>query len=281
MLLQAYLAYYIMPPMFTGSKARLHFIKKAPGPDYNWLFLPGGPGLGSESLNELIALLKPPGSVWQLDLPGDGSNTTGDFAHWSNALIEAVSALPHVILVAHSSGGMFALATPELEKHLIGLVIMDSAPDASWQQSFAELVKNNPLPEAEKLQAQYDLNPSNALLKQLTIACAPYFATEKSLDQITQLIQHLPFNYKAHLWAAKHFDPTYRAKWVPQTLPTLLFAGDQDHLTPLSLFLERKDFHRANVVIRKIAGGSHFPWIDNPGGVIGVFEEFYPRLPAL
>ncbi len=143
-----------MKNLWTKSKARLRFLKTNPG-NYNWLFLPGGPGLGSESLTGLTDLLNLPGSTWQLDLPGDGSNTTGDFSRWPEALIEAVSALPHVILVAHSSGGMFALATPEVENKLRGLVLMDSAPDASWQTSFAAAVKANPLPEAEKLQALF------------------------------------------------------------------------------------------------------------------------------
>lgn len=233
--------------------------------------------MGSESLCGLTDLLRLPGSTWLLDFPGDGSNATGDFSHWQEALIEAAGALPNVILVAHSSGGMFALAAPELEGILRGLVLMDSAPDTSWQSCFAQLVKAYSLPEADKLQAFFDARPSNALLKKLTIACAPYFSTEKSLDQIVNLLETLPFNYKTHAWAGEHFDQTYAAKWVPQTLPTLICAGEHDHLTPLRLFQERQDFQRGNIAIRKIKNGSHFPWIDNPQGVAQVFEEFTIR----
>ncbi len=44
--------------------------------DINWLFLPGGPGLGSEALTDLTGLLrdKIPGVIWHFDLPNDGSN---------------------------------------------------------------------------------------------------------------------------------------------------------------------------------------------------------------
>jgi len=271
--------------LWTKLKARLQLVHTAPGKNYNWLFLPGGPGLGSESLNGLAEMLQLPGTVWHVDFPGDGSNTTTDdaeyFSHWSAALIEVTSALENVILVAHSSGGMFALATPELEKNITGLVLMDSAPDASWQQFFAQYVKENPLTETEKWQTIYDKDPSNETLRQLTIACAPYFSTKNSLQKIILLLQSLPFNYKTHLWAATHFDQTYQAKWVPKTIPTLIFAGDQDHITPLKLFLDSHDFQRENILIREIDNASHFPWLDNPEKIKQIFEEYCQRFQLL
>jgi len=268
--------------LWTKSKARLQFVSENAGENYNWLFLPGGPGLGSESLNDLIDILHLPGNIWKVDLPGDGSNNTEDdtqyFSHWSQALIEAVSALPNVILVAHSSGGMFALATPALENILTGLILMDSAPDASWQEFFTQYVKDHPLPETEKLQQKYDINPSNETLKQLTIACAPYFATAASMQSIITLLKKLPFNYKTHVWAAHHFDNTYQAKWIPGILPTLVFAGEYDYITPLNLFTARDDFKRDNITIKKISGGSHFPWYENPVEVKKMFDEFCQKL---
>lgn len=135
------------PYLWTRSKARIRCLHTNPGKNFNWIFIPGGPGLGSESLAGLPEILQLPGTAWHADLPGDGSNTTEDdikyFSQWSVALIEVACALENVILVAHSSGGMFSLATPELEKIITGLVLMDSAPDASWQKCFAQQVKEN------------------------------------------------------------------------------------------------------------------------------------------
>ena len=130
---------------WTRSGARLQRVHQNSNSQYNWLFLPGGPGLGSESLSDLIKILSLPGAIWYLDLPEDGSNTTDDkfsFSNWSISLIEATKALDQVILVAHSSGGMFALATPELEDNLLGLVLMDSSPNASWQNFLCSMLKN-------------------------------------------------------------------------------------------------------------------------------------------
>ena len=212
--------------LWTQSKARLQFIRANSGECYNWIFLPGGPRIGSESLNGLTQILSLPGAAWHLDLPGDGSNITSDdsydFANWSKALLEAVSALKNVILVAHSTGGMYALATAALEKILTGLVLMDSAPDATWQQAFAEYVKKYPLAVVEQLQKLYEQSPSNETLKQATIASAPYFMTKHGLKKSIDLLESLPFNYKSHAWSAKYFDETYKAAWIPKKLPTLI-----------------------------------------------------------
>jgi pimeloyl-ACP methyl ester carboxylesterase len=250
--------------------------------NYNWLFLPGGPGLGSESLSWLTKILKLPGAIWHLDLPGDGSNITPDdekyFSRWSDALLEAVSSLNNVILVAHSTGGMYALATPRLEKVLSGLVLMDSAPDSSWQKKFIQYVQAHPIKQSGKLQIQYAKKPNNRLLKKITISSAPYSFTKKGLNKGVSLLKTLPFNYKTCEWSGKHFDQTYKAKWVPRNIPTLILAGEEDQIIPLDLFIASKKFKRKNIIIRSIKGAGHFPWIENPRQVVNVFNEYYQFL---
>jgi pimeloyl-ACP methyl ester carboxylesterase len=111
-------------PIWTKSNARLNRLRRDNHTKYNWLFLPGGPGLGSESLHNLTEMLSLPGTIWYLDLPGDGSNITEDdensFSNWSNALIEATNELDNVILVAHSSGGILLLQHQNLKTILWG-----------------------------------------------------------------------------------------------------------------------------------------------------------------
>jgi pimeloyl-ACP methyl ester carboxylesterase len=267
-----------MMTRWTKSKARLTLIRTQPGGNYNWLFLPGGPGLGSESLKGLTDLLHLPGTIWHLDLPGDGSNRIVDdveaFSNWSEALIEATTALDDVILVGHSLGGMFALATPELASHLEGLVLIASAPDASFQESFAVYVTNNPLPNTRPLEIQYETNPDDEIFKELTIAYAPYMATDSGKKAIVTLMEGLPFNYRPYRWTGKNFNPIYKAKWVPKNIPVLVMAGDKDYLTPLKLFRDLPEYQGENVLMREIPGASHFPWLENPERVRKVFEEY-------
>lgn len=271
-----------MSYLWTELNARLQLISTTKGANYNWLFLPGGPGLGSESLHELTKLLHLPGTIWHLDLPGDGSNVTANnaqsFSHWSQALVQATQALDNVILVAHSTGGMYALSTPELQDNLEGLVLMNSAPDASWQQEFMQHVAAHPLPAVQALQKIYTQNPTNQTLKEITIASASYFFTGNNFEQKTAFLETLPYNHQVCDWSAEHFDQTYKARWIPKKIPTLIFAGQNDFITPLKLFTQSKEFERDNIVIKSIDHAGHFPWLENPGDVIIAFKEYSQRI---
>jgi len=262
--------------LWTQSKARLQLIKSNPKYNLNWLFLPGGPGLGSESLNNLTRLLSLPGSVWHLDLPGDGSNCGDDasFANWQMALMEAVSALPNPILVGHSTGGMYALSTPELKKYLSGLVLISSAPDTSWRKQYFEFCKNNPIIETNKIATKYAKHPNNTLLRQLTIASASQCFSAKSMKKGIKLLSSLPYNHQACDWSGAYFDDTYKAKWIPKDIPVLIVTGENDNIISINHFKNDKRFDRENISIKAIKKAGHFPWIENPDQVRQVFSGF-------
>lgn len=265
------------PYLWTRLKARLKYIKSKQGASLHWLFLAGGPGLGSESLAGLTNLLDLPGTIWHLDLPGDGSNTTTDdsyfFSQWQEALIEVVDSLDQVILVGHSTGGMYALATKALATRLKGLVLIASAPDCRWQSHFAAYAEQHPLPEMSTLLETYVKNPSNKVLKALTIAAADYSFSSQNLDKGKALLETLPFNYKSCAWSDKHFDASYKATWIPQ-IPTLICGGDEDKIIPLSLFQHAADFQTPHILIREIKKASHFPWMDNPKAILNAFHDY-------
>ena len=267
--------------IWTESKGRLRFAGETTG-NYNWVFIPGGPGLGSDYLQGLTDHLDLPGTLWHFDFPEDGSNHFDDtdftIKQWFDSLHQVTDILENVILVGHSTGGMLTLATPELEGKLKGLVLMSSAPDASWQKSFAKYVKDHPLPQTAELHNRYVQAPSNNLLKELTISCASYVSLPENLDQIIAMMKVLPFNYKAHLLAEENFDSTYKAAWIPQTIPTLILSGNKDYLTPLSLFSERREFERANILLRQVHNAAHYPWVDNLKAVKEIFRDFAQKL---
>lgn len=267
--------------LWTQLRARLQLISSSEGKNLHWIFHPGGPGLGSEVLAPLTSLLKLPGSVWHLDLPGDGSNLQGSIKNWKEALLEAVQSLKNVILVGHSRGGMFALATPELQHLLKGLVLLDAAPDRTWKAQFAKRIETYPLPkktlaEMEKHQAAYNKKPSNSSLKNFVISGAPYMFAKKHLKQGIRTLENLPFNYKAIEWTEAHFDTTYQARWLPK-IPTLILAGENDLATPLHLF-QTKKFQRSNIFMKEIKHAGHFPWIENPTDVMAAFHAFITTL---
>jgi pimeloyl-ACP methyl ester carboxylesterase len=264
--------------LWTQLKARFCLGKANKLGHFNWMFLPGGPGMGSESLTELVELLDLPGNSWFLDFPGDGSNTLEDdetyFPQWREALVEATRAFDNVILVAHSTGGMYALATPELQRTLTGIVLMNSAPDASWQGPFQEYVKNNPISEMEKCEKAYIANPNNKTLKDLTVASAPYVFHPTCPKEKRDFLKHLPYNHRSCAWSGEHFDQTYKAKWFPKHIPALIFSGDHDVITPLANFAAIQGEDYPYVIQKMISKAGHFPWIDNPQEIRRAFEEY-------
>lgn len=269
--------------LWTALGARLQVVGASEGKNLNWLFLPGGPGLGSESLYPLTEILNVPGTRWHLDLPGDGSNTTQNnpraFSHWRPALVEAVKALKNVILVGHSRGGMFALATPELEESLIGLVLMASAPDMVWQKDLAEKLERFPLPKADEAREVYEKNPTNDSLRECILAEAPrMFFTKKGLEEGIQFLSRLPYNHETWKWAEQHFDVTYQAQWIPRRIPTLILSGSKDIAIPIRYFAEKEEYKRSHILMKEIENAGHFPWIENPQSVIDAFNEYLSRL---
>ncbi|WP_201777151.1 alpha/beta fold hydrolase [Streptacidiphilus neutrinimicus] len=207
-----------MEERWTPSGVRLRRVAAAPGP-WNWLFVPGGPGLGSESLAGLADASGVPGTLWLVDLPGDGSNRGHSavpdrpFDHWPHVLAEAVDGLEQCVVVGHSTGGMFALSVPALADRLSALVLVSSAPDAGWRPIFEEWAGAHPVPGLEDAAQLYAAAPGDGTLRDLTLAAAPWNFTEAGLTTGRKLLAGLPYCHEAVAWADAHFDADYRAAW--------------------------------------------------------------------
>ncbi len=269
-------------PTFTSSGVRLRRHSTRPG-DLNWLLLPGGPGIGSESLGELAAALDVPGAVWLVDLPGDGSNRSAPgaaadpFSQWPRVVVEAAQALPNVLFAGHSTGGMYLLATPELERHIRGLALLDTAPDASWQPRFVEMTKRRPLPAVEAATAIYERDRRDENIAAIAVASAEWNFTERGLAAGRALLARMPYNSAAVDWSEAHFDHTYRAAWWPTTLPTLVLAGADDRIVWQGRWGEGR-FHGPNVQFETVPNAGHFPWIENPAAVAAAFRRLAARI---
>ena len=266
--------------MLTSSGGRLNLVQENLNSYLNWIFVPGGPGLGSESLSNLTKGINLPGKIWHFDFPGDGSNLSSSTAqvsiqNWKRSLIEAVTTLKPAVLVAHSFGGMFVLSLPELEEKLRGLILFRASPDRRWEDEFNKYSMLNPIPGLTKLQTNFKKHPTNEGLKDLTTASSSYFFSSQSLEIGKAILDRLPFNAQTFLLAQREFHPNYKAVWVPHALPTLILGGSEDRLTPLRIFEETKNFHRPNITIKSIEGGSHFPWLERKQIIMSLLQNFY------
>ncbi|MFJ9471553.1 alpha/beta fold hydrolase [Streptomyces caniferus] len=268
---------------WTASGVRLRRVSSGDGRG-NWLFVPGGPGLGSESLHGLVAAARVPGSAWLVDLPGDGSNRglpavpADPYAQWPGVLAEAAQALDEVVMVGHSTGGMFLLSVPELAAQLAGLVLISSAPHAGWRPGFARHAQDHPLPEVDAAAERHARQPDDRTLRALTLAAAPWNFSPSASAEGRALLSGLPYCHDAVAWADAHFDDDYRARWAPRTLPTLIVSGDRDHIVDQRLWQDEPGFQGPHVLHRRIADAGHFPWVENPEAVRTAFADLAARL---
>ncbi|MGW1894421.1 alpha/beta fold hydrolase [Streptomyces sp. NPDC002004] len=250
----------------------------------NWLFVPGGPGLGSESVLALASAAGVPGTVWLVDLPGDGSNRGvpqvphTPYEGWPGVLVEAVQELDEVVMVGHSTGGMYMLSVPALEERLAGMVLVSSAPHADWRQAFARWATEHPIPAVDRAAQDYAADPNDRTLRALTLAAAPWNFTPHGLAGGRAVLEGLTYCHEAVAWSDLHFDESYRARWKPRTLPTLIISGAQDHVVDQSTWRTDPDFHRPHILRRTVDDGGHFPWIENPTAVRTAFTDLVDLL---
>jgi pimeloyl-ACP methyl ester carboxylesterase len=262
---------------WTKSGVRLRARVRREG-TLNWLFLPGGPGIGSESLLELVDALDVPGTCWTVDLPGDGSNTDppgagpDPYNGWPRVLIEAAEAVPNPVYVGHSTGGMYLLSTPALEEVLVGLALISTAPDASWLPEFAAMTERHPLPEVVAATAAYEQDPTDENLAAIAVHSAAWNFSPGTVEVGAELLARMPYNGAAVAWSAQHFDDTYTATWWPRRLPTLIISGADDRIVTQALW-DKPRFQHDNVLHRVIEGAAHFAWIERPEGVAAAFND--------
>lgn len=265
----------------TDSGYRFKPIKHNHDNDVNWVFLPGGPGLGSKYFLSWVTKANFPGNVWLLDFPGDGSNIIDgytDYSTWYKEFVPALSHIKKVILVTHSFSGMFSLTIPELENSLEGLVIIGAAPNSDWRLGLTERIKKQKIPDTSDYRDVYNKDKNDANFKAFTIASWMYFMNDSSKELALSLLEDLPYNYKAYEWAEQNFHSTFKSSWIPQKLPTLILSGSDDVIMPLSLFRDNIKFNRKNIYFRKIKNASHFPWIEKPNVITNELINFYETI---
>jgi pimeloyl-ACP methyl ester carboxylesterase len=269
---------------FTPSGVRLRRRATRPG-RLHWMLVPGGPGVGSESLHELADSIEVPGTTWMVDLPGDGSNVsppgvTGDpFRAWPQVLLEAVETQRDVVVVGHSTGGMYLLSTPALEERIVGLALLGSAPSAAWMARFEETVRQDPLPAVTETSRLYEAERTPERLRDVVLASLPWNFSPEGVEAGREMFLRLPINPAAVDWSEAHFDRTYVAKWWPRQLPTLVMSGERDRIVDQSLWREER-FHGPHVLHRTAPGAGHFSWIERPGDVRAAFHELAVRAEA-
>ncbi len=272
--------------LFDENHTRMTLAQSNPGKGYNWLFVAGGPGADSEYFNELINALELPGNVWLVDLPENGGNRLNaeykvdyDFnTLWETSLKHVLRSLNHVILVGHSFSGLYPLLFPEIEKDLLGLVIISSA-SMPWIDQALKKAKSKNLPSFEKEMAEFLANKSPETFYKARKIFAYYYFTPETFKQGNDILFRGDFNFHAmNWWLSKASSIDFDSILVP-SIPTLIIGGSEDCAVPFEGYLADERYKKSNILIKEIKGGSHFPWLENPQEIKKLFHEYAMQIP--
>jgi pimeloyl-ACP methyl ester carboxylesterase len=281
-----FLAFLLIPAVvfsnyfYDEDHVRYELYQSNGGKAFNWLFLPGGPGVDSSYFRSLIDQLDLPGNVWLIDLPGNGTNEQGtiDYDHWFEIYPKVIRRFDHSILVGHSFGGMFPLLFPELEECLDGFVVLNSAP-CLWKEEAVSYAKQFDLPDFSQEVEKFILNPTQETFATGLDACMPYYFPKRTLEKGRALFLKIPTRYQAACWwLQKSMELNFDAKWIPQKVPTFIIGSKFDCICPHHLYQNDQRFHRSNVKFFFVEDAGHFIWIDNLEATQKIFNEIISTL---
>lgn len=247
----------------------------------NWLFTPGGPGADSSYLKSLADCLDVPGNIWLVDLPGNGSHVVEasyPLEAWFKIFPTMVTHFENPILVGHSFGAQFPLLFPELEHSLKGFVILNSCPSL-WSDEAVEYGKQFHLPDLSQDMAAFVNSPNPETFQSALNACMPYYFPFFSLEKGRALLADVPFRYEpAVWWQKKAVEMNFSAKWVPQSVPTMIVGGLFDCITPFTIFQKDPRFKRDNIEMHLLEECGHMPWVEKPAKINELFKSFTYRV---
>lgn len=263
---------------YTKYGYRINQIKEESG--FTWIFLPGGPGLGSEYLINFCQQLKLPGNILIVDFPKDGTNPEGilDFISWQEGLIDLLQSYPNPVLVTHSFSGMFCLNLPEIERHIAGLVLMNTTTLNSFFAHVSTMKEQFDLPDLIPPASEYHLNPSNESYKKFWNTYKYYCFTNEELAEGEKMLPLLAFNNAAYHYAIEHFYPDYRCRWQPEKIPAMTIASEKDYICPPDIFITDQRFQADNISNKLIKQAGHCPWLTQMPQIQDCFNEFLKRL---
>lgn len=247
---------------------------------YTWLFLPGGPGLGSEYLIDFCKTLQLPGSIYVLDFPMDGTNINGnlDFAEWRKGLIDLLTNFQNTILVTHSFSGMFALSMPEIENYLTGMVLMNTTTKNSFFEHVAKMHALHQLPDLVPAASAYHLNPSNETYKSFWETYKYYCFTQEEMSQGEEMMKLFAYNNAAYHYAITHFYADYESKFSSSQLPIMTITSADDYVCPPDIFISDKNFQSNNILNKIIPEAGHCPWVMHFNAVQAAFNEYIAKI---
>lgn len=238
--------------------------------------IPGGPGLGSASL-ESLRILSRSFDVMAFDPPGTGSSSSKpDQTFESNLelLEDRLIGEDDVLLVGHSFGGLYAAAIAQRDRVPVSGIVLLGTPLTVEAMAYAGAqYEKHASAESKSLGQSFQNSPSDAGLRRwLASYGSLYFAPENVESGRSMLlavgVSHAAFlNIRVSKLLQENDFPAVLRTWIG---PKLMLAGEHDRLLPPSVL--QKDAERADAGFSLVKGAGHFMGFDQPEAVAQLIE---------
>lgn len=227
------------------------------GKNKNLIFFPGGPGLKSNYLIDLIKNSRPDANCWVFDFDSESN-----FFKWKEDCIEAINILSNVIVVGHSFGGWFLLSIEEIPSIVEGILLLNTTPS---KKAFSKNTLNSPITILDEcdLNKKFDENPTDENLKALFKLWIPYYFLPEFAKKGLELFEKNEFSAKIFLQGFRDFNE-YKYAWKNFNIKTWAIFGEFDTLCTIDTF-QAEPFFINNPFFQcyNVSYSSHFPWCEN------------------
>jgi pimeloyl-ACP methyl ester carboxylesterase len=256
---------------------KLELIHKSAAP-FSLIFFPGGPGLSWHCFEKIIMSLETNGSIYGISYNQTPSNQSAYFDELKFELTLLLQKIPNPILVTHSFSSMFVLSLLRLPS-LKGLVLISPAIDNSYLIDLPQRIKTYTRFDGTQIAANFWMNPSDNSYAEYFNGLLPFYFRPDYIDDGLSMLEQCDFAHLPYVLSTQHFFPTFTKSYAPE-VPTLIIAGDDDHICPPSLFKDSLIFKGNNIQMAIIPGAGHFPWIDSHDTTLTAFNVWHDALLA-
>lgn len=257
------------------SVLTLELIRKGSEPS-SLIFFPGGPGVSWHCFEKIISSLNVKSSIYGINYGEISNDEPTYFDELRFELILLLHRLPNPVLITHSFSTMLVLTIPRLPS-LKGLILISPAIDNTYLIDLPQRLKKYTDFDATNVAASFWINPSDEGYGGYFKTLLPFYVRSEYIEEGLNMLNQCQFSYLPYALFVQHFAPSFTQSYSP-TFPTLVIAGDDDHICPPDLFKDSDLFKPKNIQTQVIPGAGHFPWIDHPQETLDTITSWHKAL---
>lgn len=243
-----------------GSKLK----KVSEGQKLNWIFLPGGPGLGEEYFEDLFKEKFLLGNVYLYKFPKYEAIANYELFYLAlqKDISDIIQYLKNSILVGHSFSGMLLQTLSIPSSKNCKLVLLNSSPSLDCFESAKNALLDFSKSEQKiiaKTEQNYAFKKTNQNFIEMLKAWSPYYVNRKNKTEYYKMLSACSVDYQFYEWGRNYFFEKFvKIGKIPKD--SIIINSSKDKICPSHLY---KNYDLTENWLVSLDLSSHFPWLEN------------------